>query len=72
MTNHSLLSADRATHVKIVAMSILAAIVVVVVGIAARVADHGTETARLETRAPVVVKAGQPATFTRSDSTTLR
>jgi hypothetical protein len=36
MTNSSFLTADRATHLKIVVVSLLASITVMVVGIAAR------------------------------------
>ncbi len=36
MTNSSLITADRATHLKIVVVSLLASITVMVVGIAAR------------------------------------
>ena len=35
--NHSLVTADRTTHLKIVAVSLVAAIAVIVVGITARV-----------------------------------
>jgi len=39
--NHSLVTADRTTHLKIVAVSLVAAIAVVLVGITARVTDTG-------------------------------
>lgn len=67
--NHSLVTADRTTHLKIVVLSLIAAIVVVLVGLTARLAETGTATARIE--APVVVKAGTPATYT-SRATTIR
>jgi hypothetical protein len=68
--NHSLLSADRNTHLKIVSLALLAAIVVVVVGVSARVAD-GTATARIEAPGPVL-KAGKPAIYTRTDAPAVR
>jgi len=55
--NHSMYSADRATHLKIVVLGLLCAIVVAAVGIFANVGsnvDLGTE---------VLVKAGQPTTL---------
>ena len=38
--NHSLVTADRTTHLKIVAVSLVAAIAVILVGITARVTDN--------------------------------
>ncbi|HEX3938222.1 MAG TPA: hypothetical protein VHX43_12025 [Xanthobacteraceae bacterium] len=55
--NHSMYSADRATHLKIVVLGLLCATVVAAVGIFANVGhgvDLGTE---------VLVKAGQPTTL---------
>ena len=37
--NHSLVTADRTTHLKIVAVSLVAAIAVILVGVTARVTD---------------------------------
>jgi hypothetical protein len=68
--NHSLLTADRATHLKIVIIALVAAIAVVAVGVTARVNEAGTATARIQD-APVV-KAGKPATYTRSDDSAIR
>ena len=70
MNNYSLHSADRLTHVKIVVMSLVAGIVVVAVGIAARPSLPDMST-RLEARAPVL-KAGQPVIWTSRDGTTIR
>jgi len=66
--NHSLLSADRNTHVKIVSVALLAATVIVGVGIKARVTASAL--ARTET-APIVVKAGKPAVYTRATTSTV-
>ncbi len=55
--NHSMYSADRTTHLKIVVIGLLCATVVAVVGIFANVSsgvDLGTD---------VLVKAGQPTTL---------
>ena len=55
--NHSMYSADRATHLKIVVIGLLCATVVAVVGIFANLGggiNLGTD---------VVVKAGQPTTL---------
>jgi hypothetical protein len=62
--NHSLLSADRDTHLKIVSLALIAAIAVVVVGISAHV--DGSVDARIETGGPVL-KAGKSVTYTRTE-----
>jgi len=53
--NHSMYSADRRTHLKIVVIGLLCATIVAVVGIFAKVGDVDLGTAPL-------VKAGQPTT----------
>ena len=60
--NHSLVTADRTTHLKIVAVSLVAAIAVILVGVTARISDTGAS-AKLEANGPVL-KAGKPATVT--------
>jgi hypothetical protein len=61
--NSSLWSAGRNTHLKIVAVALVASIVVVVVGINSRV----------ESGAPLVlVKAGQPTVYTGNSGPTIR
>jgi hypothetical protein len=67
--NHSLHSADRGTHLKVVAVALVAAIAVVAVGISARVSDSTSTTARIQVP---VLKAGQPATFTSSETSAVR
>ncbi len=52
--NHSMYSADRATHLKIVVIGLLCATLVAVVGIFARV------TGDLDLGTAPLVKAGQP------------
>ena len=61
--NHSLVTADRTTHLKIVAVSLVAAIAVILVGITARVTDESGASANLQAHGPVL-KAGKPAALT--------
>lgn len=68
--NHSLVTADRTTHLKIVAVSLVAAIAVVLVGITARVTDSGAS-ATLQAHGPVL-KAGKPAAVTARDGNTVQ
>jgi hypothetical protein len=70
--NYSLATADRTTHLKIVVVALLAAILVVAVGITARVTSKDTETARVRTQGVVVVKAGAPLTYTRTETPPVR
>ncbi len=65
--NHSIYSADRATHVKIVVVALAACIAVAGLGISARLnKDNGyTQTAR-------VIKAGKPVTITSSETSMVR
>jgi hypothetical protein len=68
----SLLSADRNTHIRIVAVALVAAIVVVTVGIFARSTDPGTMTAGVVERDRLAVKTGQPATVTDNARSSVR
>ncbi len=70
MNNYNVTTADRLTHLKIVVVSLVAGIVVIGVGIAARpeLPDMST---RLEARAPIL-KAGKPVVWTHSDQITIR
>ena len=54
--NHSMYSADRSTHLKIVVVGLLCATIVAVIGIFSHVNDIDLGTAAL-------VKAGQPTTM---------
>lgn len=60
--NHSIYSADRSTHLKIVVVALVAGIAVAGFGISARTgSDDGlTQTAR-------VIKAGKPVAITSSN-----
>jgi hypothetical protein len=64
--NHSIYSADRSTHLKIVVVALVAGIAVAAFGISARTSDDSyTQTAR-------VVKAGKAVTITSSDASLVR
>ena len=64
--NHSIHSADRGTHLKIVIVALVAGIAVTSLGLAARSgAGDSTQTAR-------VMKAGKPVVLTSSDTVTTR
>ena len=64
--NHSIHSADRSTHLKIVVVALVAGIAVAGFGIAARTGtSDGTQTAR-------VIKAGQPTALTSSNTMAVR
>jgi hypothetical protein len=63
--NHSIHSADRATHLKIVVMALVAGIVVAGLGISARSNADYSQTAH-------VIKAGKPVAVTSSDAMVVR
>ena len=64
--NHSIYSADRSTHLKIVVVALVAGIAVAGFGISARTnSDDFTQTAR-------VIKAGKAVTDTSSDTMVVR
>jgi len=64
--NHSIYSADRSTHLKIVVVALVAGIAVAGFGISARTSsDEFTQTAR-------VIKAGKPVAITSSNTMVVR
>ena len=63
--NHSLHSADRSTHLKVVVVALIAGIALTAFGIAARTVDD------IQTAAHVV-KAGKPITVTSSTASMVR
>jgi hypothetical protein len=65
--NHSIYSADRSTHLKVVAVALVAGIAVAAVGLSARLSsdDGYAQTAR-------VIKAGKTVTVTSSDASIIR
>ena len=68
---HSLLSADRATHFKIIAVAMAGAIAVALVGINAGVAESDAAAGRAQASG-TVLKAGKPATSAALEVTTFR
>jgi hypothetical protein len=63
--NHSFHSADRATHLKIVVVALVAGIAVAALAIAARSNVDYSQTAH-------VIKAGKPVVVTSSDISAVR
>ena len=63
--NHSIHSADRSTHLKIVVVALVAGIAVAAFGIAARTGGDYAQAAH-------VVKAGKQITVTSSDASVVR
>lgn len=63
--NHSIHSADRATHLKIVVMALVAGIAVAGFALSAHVSSDYTQTARVQ-------KAGKPVVLTSSDASIVR
>jgi hypothetical protein len=63
--NHSIHSADRTTHLKIVVVALVAGIAVAALGISARTHSDYSQTAQ-------VVKAGKLVTVTSSNSSVVQ
>ncbi len=63
--NHSIHSADRATHLKIVIVALVAGIAVAGLAISAHTSSDYSQTAH-------VIKAGKPMTVTSSDTSLVR
>lgn len=68
--NWSMYTADRNTHLKIVVVGLVAALLIAVIGIAARDLNLGTDI--LTAQNPSVIKAGGPVTFSDRDGPTIR
>jgi hypothetical protein len=64
--NHSIYSADRSTHLKIVVVALVAGIVVAGLGISARATSEDYA------QAAHVIKAGKPVTVTSSNGALVR
>jgi hypothetical protein len=69
MNNSSLYAADRVTHLKIVALALVASIVVLVVGITAHTTSF--DTSRIQASGPAI-KASKPIAITHGDTTAIR
>lgn len=65
--NYSLITADRTTHLKIVVLSLIAAIGVITVGLSSRLSEAGAADTRIESGMSVV-KAGKPVIYTSRDT----
>ena len=65
--NHSIYSADRSTHLKIVVVALVAGIAVAAFGISSRINSGDGYT-----QAAGVVKAGKPVAITSSTSSVVR
>ncbi|MBV8917334.1 hypothetical protein [Bradyrhizobium sp.] len=63
--NHSIHSADRATHMKIVLVALVAGVIVATLGMVARSNVEYSQTVQ-------VIKAGKPVAITSSDNSMLR
>ena len=68
--NWSIYTADRTTHLKIVVVGLVAALLVSVIGISAR--EHNLGTDIMTAQAPTVIKAGAPVIFTDRSGSTIR
>jgi hypothetical protein len=67
--NHSIYSADRMTHLKVVIVALVAGIFVAGVGISARMNADESYSQTASTR---VIKAGQPVAVTNSNASMVR
>lgn len=70
MNNYGLTTADRRTHIKIVVVSLMASMVVVGIGTAARPELPDLST-RMVVRSPMMT-AGKPIVWTSADRVTVR
>ena len=68
--NWSMYTADRTTHLKIVVVGLVAALLVAVIGISAQQFNLGTDV--LTAQGPTVIKAGGPVVMTDRDHPTIR
>src|SRR5688572_22387191 len=70
--NHSIATADRNTHLKIVIVALVAAIMVATVGIAAKFGTSGVELAGVDPKPTGVVKVGKPVVWTERAESAIR
>jgi hypothetical protein len=68
--NWSIYTADRTTHVKIVVVGLLAALLISFIGIAASALNSDTDI--MTAQAPTVIKAGAPVVFTVRSGSVVR
>ena len=68
--NWSMYTADRATHLKVVVVGLVAALLISVIGISARTYNLGTDI--MAAQSPTIIKAGGPVIFTDRAGPTIR
>ena len=68
--NWSLYRADSTTHLKIVVVGLVAALLIAVIGISARQLNLGTDI--MTAQNPTVIRAGGPVVFTDRSGPTVR
>ena len=68
--NWSIHTADRATHLKVVVVGLVAAILISVIGISATQLNLGTDV--LTAQGPTVIKAGGPVVITDQGRSVIR
>ena len=68
--NWSMHTADRSTHLKIVAVGLVAAFLIAVIGISARELNLGTDI--MTAQSSTVIKAGGPLVFTDRSGPVIR
>jgi hypothetical protein len=68
--NWSMYRADRSTHLKIVAVGLVAALLIAVIGISARQLNLGTDI--MTAQNPTVIKAGGPVVLTDRSGPVIR
>ena len=68
--NWSMYTANRTTHLKIVVVGLVAALMIVVISISAHELNLGTDIMAAQT--PAVIKAGGPVVFTDRSGPTIR
>ena len=68
--NWSIYTADRATHLKVVVVGLVAAILISVIGISATQLNLGTDI--MTAQGPTVIKAGGPVVITDQSRSIIR
>ena len=71
MSNSTIVGADRATHLKIVAIALAASAAVLLVGMTARNSTATDSAGRIQVAGPAV-KAGKPVAVSHSDTIVIR
>jgi hypothetical protein len=71
MNNSTIVGADRATHLKIVGISLAASVAVLLIGMSARNTTTADTAARIQVAGPAV-KVGKPVAVSHSDATLIR